>query len=76
VRALRTTESTDNLDTGDSDPDELENDVLDSDEEEQEYNGEIVDDEELEGDASDMIVSDLDSESNADGSDSSGYASY
>jgi hypothetical protein len=71
-------DSSDDLDTGDSDADELDihhncNDraAADSDEEEEEEEEEeeIVNDD---GDASDIIVSDSD----VDGSDSDGYASY
>ena len=70
-------DSSDDLDTGDSDPDELDihhnfNDraaVNLDEEEEEEEEEEIVDDE---GDASDIIVSDSD----ADGSDSDSYVSY
>jgi len=64
-------ESSDNLDPGDSDPDELEIVEVDPNEEEGD-NEEIVEDE---GDASDSDIIVSDSGSDVDGSDC-GYASY
>jgi hypothetical protein len=65
----------DDLDTGDSDPGELEGlDAVDSDEEEAEYNGKNVRVNDEEGDSSDITISDTDSDRSD--CDSDGYGSY